>query len=98
MKSGFSYHCAYIRTNKKNITLSFGYSDENAHAEINAIKNVKKKYSNKQLKELCKKYNGLVLEVVRFDNRKPGFRPSFPCKECQKRINICFGIKEVHYS
>ena len=98
MKGGYSYHIAYIKTKKRDITLSFAYSDEHGHAEVNVIEKVKRKYSNKQLKWYCQKYGGLVLEVVRISNSTSNFKPSFPCYRCQERINNCPGIVEVKFS
>ena len=97
MKSCFSYHCACIRTNKGTI-LGFGYNDEFKHAEVNAIEKIKKKYTKKQLKNYCLKEGGLILEIVRFNNKKKGFKKSNPCKECQRRINSCKGIVKVYHS
>jgi hypothetical protein len=91
------YHCACIRTSKGTI-LGFGFSDEFKHAEVNVIEKIKKKYTKKQLTKYCKREGGLVLEVVRFNNKKLGFKKSNPCKECQERINLCFGIVKVFHS
>jgi len=97
MKGGYSYHCACIRT-KKGTVLGFGHSDELDHAEVKVIKKIKNKFNIKKLKNICKKEGGLILEVVRFDNKNHGFKLSIPCKECQKRINLCSGIVKVLHS
>ncbi len=82
----------------KGTILGFSMSDEFKHAEVNVIEKIKKKYSKKQLIKYCKREGGLVLEVVRFNNNKRGFKKSNPCKNCQKRINLCAGIVKVLHS
>ena len=97
LRTCFNYHCSCIRTSKGTI-LGIAFSDEFKHAEVNAIEKIKKKYTKKQLIQYCKKEGGFVLEVVRFNNKRLGFKKSNPCKECQKRINLCFGIVKVLHS
>ena len=68
------------------------------HAEVNVINQAKKKYSKKQLIELCQKGRGFIIEVVRFSKTGDGFKNSHPCDNCLKRINKCPGIVEIKHS
>lgn len=97
-KGGYSYHCACIKTIKKGSILCFGYNDEHGHAEVNAIKILKKKYSKPYLNNIINKEGSLIMEIVRFHNTENKFNLSYPCKNCQKIINRCQFIKKVYYS
>lgn len=76
--------------------MAIGYNNEFAHAEVNAINLLKKKYSKNFIKNLNKK--GLILEVVRFHNTRKEFNLSKPCVNCQKKINCCKFITKVYHS
>ena len=96
MKGGHSYHSAYIKAG--DFVLAIGYNDEKYHAEVNAIRKLKKKYTKASLDKIIKKHGIIYLEVVRIDNKKVGFKNSKPCLACQKMINKCSLIKVVKHS
>lgn len=96
MKGGHSYHCAYIKAGE--IFLAIGYNDEFYHAEVNAIRKLKKKYSKNSLDKIIKKHGKIYIEVVRIDNKKLGFKNSKPCSNCQKMIEKCKFIKNIKHS
>ena len=78
--------------------MGFGFNNENYHAEVDVIIRVKKEYGSKNLKKICFREGGLILEVVRFNNTGGDFKLSKPCLECQHRIGECKGIIKVFYS
>lgn len=92
-----SIHYASLRTNKGKL-LAIATNDEFYHAEINVINKVLKKFSKKELQELCFKGGGFVIEVVRINKHKEGFLLSKPCINCQKRIENCPGIIKIFHS
>jgi len=96
MKGGHSFHSAYIKAG--DLVLAIGYNDEKYHAEVNAIRKLKKKYTKNSLEKIIKKHGEIYLEVVRIDNKKLGFKNSKPCSGCQKMIEKCTFIKSVRYS
>ena len=91
-------HLACLRT-KKGTILGFATNDPKKHAEVNVIEKVKKKYTTRELRDYCTRENGFILEVIRFDLSREGeFHNSYPCENCQKRIEKCFGITEIFHS
>lgn len=59
---------------------------------------MKKKYKKTYLEKIFNSEKGFILEVVRFDNIKLGYKKSIPCQNCQHNINKCKFIVAVFHS
>ena len=92
-----SIHLACLRTKKGKI-LAIASNDEFFHAEVNVIKKVKRLYTKKEIKNLCLRGGGFIIEVVRINKKGEDFLLSKPCKNCQKAIKKCKGIIAVRHS